>query len=518
MSPRLRGWVLLRLPLLTALLLLGLFLAREPLKAQLLGVENVHGAVKGIVEGWHALLLRLGHVPWLLAGVTLGGIGALRLGGWARLGAALLVALGTFTWHGWPPAALAPPLLVLLNLGPMWSTAWSRWKHLPGIELLLPVPVAASVFPGRSWLWPLGLWPGLLLFVLVDAFGGARHYEAEVADWPDRTLEGGVTVLDRAAPGVRCDFHDIDLVTAPDGSTRAVIVAETALQLRSYPITGPGAGAPPVPLALPPWWGPAEGLVMDSETDPSTNTTWFLEGPRHVAAVRWVAGAWQRVGRSAGLPSPLTHTYMRWIPERSQLVIVTVNARSPGAHPFVTTLSTPDLGRVDAWPAALEDGTPLPTAREIAWVPTLGQLAVAPDFGDRLYLLDLDRRVARPWVQLPAMDGKMEWIPSLGRLAVALPDRPELWLVDPRASRVDRRIPTQPGVRAVAVDAERGLLLTASVITGEVWVQDLADGALRARHGRFMPMVRELRVDVGSGTALLGTWTRLYRFPYIEEE
>ena len=57
-------------------------------------------------------------------------------------------------------------------------------------------------------------------------------------------------------------------------------------------------------------------------------------------------------------------------------------------------------------------------------------------------------------------------------------------------------------------------MLTASVITGQVWVQDLQSGEVLDRFGTFMPLVREIEIDPQSSRAFLSTWTALYAFPY----
>ena len=139
---------------------------------------------------------------------------------------------------------------------------------------------------------------------------------------------------------------------------------------------------------------------------------------------------------------------------------------------------------------------------------------IAPNWGDRLYLLDPDTGRMSPWVAVPTMNGKMTWSGETGRLYLAQPNRMSVAVIDPAAGVIERTIPTQPGVRPVAIDAGRGLLLTASVITGQVWVQDLQSGEVLDRFGTFMPLVREIELDPISSRAFLSTWTALYSFPY----
>jgi hypothetical protein len=70
------------------------------------------------------------------------------------------------------------------------------------------------------------------------------------------------------------------------------------------------------------------------------------------------------------------------------------------------------------------------------------------------------------------------------------------------------------GVRTVAVDADRGLLLSASVLTGRVRVDRLEDNVMVDHFDGLMPMVRELALDTAAGQAYLTTWGAVYRLPY----
>ena len=77
----------------------------------------------------------------------------------------------------------------------------------------------------------------------------------------------------------------------------------------------------------------------------------------------------------------------------------------------------------------------------------------------------------------------MIWLPTLQEIAIALPNRFEMWFIDPKAPQKYQKVPTQPGVRAVAIDEERKLMITASVLTGSLWVQDLDSGKVLKRAG-----------------------------------
>jgi hypothetical protein len=68
-------------------------------------------------------------------------------------------------------------------------------------------------------------------------------------------------------------------------------------------------------------------------------------------------------------------------------------------------------------------------------------------------------------------------------------------------------------VRTVGVDARRGRLWSASVLTGSVLVQDLASGRVIDRYGGLMPMFRTLVVDPATGDAWVAGWRDLWRVP-----
>ena len=62
---------------------------------------------------------------------------------------------------------------------------------------------------------------------------------------------------------------------------------------------------------------------------------------------------------------------------------------------------------------------------------------LAPDFGKELFLFDLETGEAERLIEVPTMDGKIRWVEELNRLFVALPNRMEIWVVDPQRKTVD---------------------------------------------------------------------------------
>jgi hypothetical protein len=139
---------------------------------------------------------------------------------------------------------------------------------------------------------------------------------------------------------------------------------------------------------------------------------------------------------------------------------------------------------------------------------------LAPNYAEGLLLADPTTGRVEPWLGLTSVNAHPLWVPELGRLLVAQPDRASVAVIDPVAGVVERRIPVSLGVRALAVDAGRGLLVTGSVVTGAVMVRRLDDGSVVDCFGGLMPMIREIALAPEPGIALIATWTVLYAVPY----
>lgn len=511
----LRAWVLLRLPLPLCLLLLAPSWTSGKLGEQLSALAYAHGAVKMGVLSWQSMLSR----DWALlgflvaCGVTGLVLGRLRGRAWAVAAVValvvLVVALRPVTV--WTVPAAAAWLAVTCAPDPTlarWGGRWRAFAWIPGTELLFGPTVAASLGAGPGLLRVAATIGALLVggaWIVTDTLAGFSEYERRLFEpWPDGRVDPRVTTILRAPAGVKSEFHDIDVV-----GDRAVVVAETTERLWSVPSSGPPASTP-----LPHSWGQMFGLVMDSETDPATGVTYHLDGPHHVAALRWDDG-WQPVGRSARLPAYLHHVYLHLLPGQG-LFAFTVGTKNTHDPMLMIELDLPEMRAPTVRRLVLPDGGPMPMVRDLAWVPPLGKFVLAPDFGDRLYLATPGNPTVEPWMEMPTLNGRLTWVPGLDRLVVPVPNRPELWLVDVQKATIERRIPTQPGVRTAAVDVDRGVFLTASVLTGRVLVQRLEDGGIVDSFGTLMPMSRNLALIPERGEAILSTWTALYRIPYAD--
>jgi hypothetical protein len=478
-------WVAARVLLVAALVLA---LRGDLVGAVLWRSANPHAIAKVAVLSWQSLLRRHDLVLLCIAAGALVALFPRRW--WALFGLGLV-----------SPGLLPGLAIASLNASPFVLPR--TWAWVPGTEIFTPVPLARA----------LGAWPRAVAIVAVPAWVGLAlvgdtllrypHYEAALFQpWPASAEDPRVTVVERATPPTKCDYHDVDVV-----GDRVVVVAEWTNRLLSFP--------GPVPFALPKLWGPPLGTAMDSETDARTGVTYTMGGLDHVDATRWDGRRWVPAGRSAPFGMTIPLAYLRLMGDR--LALLSINAYSANDHPVLLTFDVPTLQDVRRLPLHTRDGKPLPTARDFEWLPTIRRLVVAPDMGRRLYLVDPNDGLAEPWLELPAMDGKPRWSPELGRLIMPMPTRFEVWLVEPATGDV-RRVRTQPGVRTADVDVGRNLLLTASVLTGQVLVQKLDTGAIVDRFGTLMPMARTLAADTRRGEAWLSTWTTLYRIPYASDE
>lgn len=510
----LRVFVLLRLPLLLLFVGLAGSFVGDLAAGVFLALPYPHGVAKYALECWQAMLYRAAELPWIMvcAGAAAGLLSGLSGRRWG-IGAAIVLVLAIFLapWHdlgalvgglGLLALAAAPRLTLLRRERLCRAVAW-----VPGSELVAPGVVSAGLGLGpraHRALVAVGAAGLSLLWAFADCLLAYDVYRPLMEVWPDSLVDPRVSVLDRVPAGVRAEWHGLDVV----GDT-AIVMAETTTRLIAYPLDG----RPPVVYDLGARWDAVSAAPLDSETDPETGLTWVIDGPDRVRELRWTGSSWEDLG-SRRFPMHLQYVYTRWDRGRSRVIFATVQANDTGPKQLAV-VQVPGLTSARVREVRTKEG-PIPVPREIEWIPAINRLVLAPDFGHRLYLVDVESGLAEPWIEVPTLDGKMRWIPELERLLLAIPNRPEIWLIDPKTGAVDRSIRTQPGVRTAAVDVERGLLLTASVVTGTVLVQDFETGAVLDWFGTVMPMAREMELNTERGEAILTTWSVLYRIPYAE--
>ena len=515
---RLRLWILVRLPIILILLLVmprymsvltGFIVERA---------SNPHGAFKVLIECWGLLLLQLYVLPQtlLVAGVAGAVLALLRGRLWLiAAGVISVLALSFFPMHqlvAVVPAlvlfllAFLPPWLVnrykRVYRGALWIPGTEFWLSLAayqllvrqrwrGVRALLALPAALGI-AGACW----------FASSLME-FENQKHVP-EFVDWPDNRVDSRVLTLERAPNGVVGEYHEIQVA-----GDYAYITAEGTGRL----IAAPVAGGELVTVSIPPRHVPNGGIGSVSLYTEPDGTSWIMTDFSTLSGLRVEDGRWIRT-KDIYLPGRTNFPYLRWAADTERLFLVDVDAMSasPG-QVMSTSLDGSSVARQCM--LANPDGSRFGAPRDAVWVPTISRLVAAPDYDEWLYAVDPDTCIAEPWLETDSFNGRVVWVPEWERLIVAKPNESVVLVVDPVTASVEREIQTQRGVRVVAVDAQRDLLVTASVLTGNVLVQRAEDGKVIDRFGRVMPMVRYLALDPASGQAFLSTWTVLYQIPYL---
>ena len=465
-------------------------------------LPDPHGTVKYLLEGYHGLLLRRMELPWMCAIIGLAGL-AIKGKQWK------LIALGVFFAGQILPhysrGLLSCWLLwVLLNVAPcsLPYRLRSMLLCLPGAWLLLPRLLRLS---GK---WILGRFLLMMftipLWVIADGVFGYERLQPALEAWPESRLSHDITQLARSPVGVRSDWHGVRIL-----DQHAVVACERIPRIVAFPLQG----GPEKRFPLRPR-NELEELYppIDIAIDSAENTVWALDGGRDLLSLTFEDGDWTPPLRQR---LPVQMQFATFNRRADELLVTSVQVSGP----FPRTLLRVDISDPHNSAFTIVDlndpEAKLPMPRESLWVPPLKQLLLAPDFGTHIYAANIDTGLASKWLEAPTMNGKMIWLPARQEIALALPNRFEMWFVDPENPKNVRKVPTQPGVRAVAIDEERNLMITASVLTGSLWVQDLESGRVLKRAGTVMPMIREMAIDSSLGVAVLTTWAAVYKFDYL---
>lgn len=510
----LRVWLLARLVLPAAFVVVAPNVAGEFGAWLLSQLPYPHGMLKWALESSQGLLLRQREIPVVMLVAALGTAALSALPGRAWLAvAALIGAAGLFAprFATWPLVVFVPLLWLngatLADL-PERRRLLRKLAAIPGSLLVSPLLVAfaAGLVRRRATHTALAGLSGAILgfgWIWTDCLASYPQVRTAMEAWPTSLLDPRITLMAQSPVGVRADWHSVQIV-----GDDAIVVGETRPRLIAFDLTTNAF----LERGLQPRWGRESAAPLDSETDPATGITWVVDGGRTLLELRWTGASWETV-RALPLPVTMSYAYLRRTAD-DRLIVSSVQANNIGPRQVLvgTLPHLADLRVVKLRAGASE--APMP--REVAWLEPIQKLALAPEFGDRLWLSDLATGQSEPWLETASLNGKMAYLPKNERLLLAQPNRVELWVVDPRTGELDWTIPTQPGVRAVAVDEDRGLVVSASVLTGHVLVQDLRTGAVRDVLGTVMPMVRELALAEDRGEAVLTTWAAVYRFPYAE--
>lgn len=135
----------------------------------------------------------------------------------------------------------------------------------------------------------------------------------------------------------------------------------------------------------------------------------------------------------------------------------------------------------------------------------------------RLMLYDLRRR---DFVASAATDprvDRMAFDPVRGELLLASPLKSRVLRFDAQTLAPRGEIRSGFGVRVIAIDAARGWMLTGSLVTGELLVQELASAKV-LRRIYLGPWLRTIVIDAERATAYVSANGALYRVPYGSAE
>ena len=132
---------------------------------------------------------------------------------------------------------------------------------------------------------------------------------------------------------------------------------------------------------------------------------------------------------------------------------------------------------------------------------------------NRLMAYDMTRREVVREVPTDARADRMTFWAGRGELLLASPLHSQVLRFDAETLQPRGSIRTVFGVRVMALDAQRGLMLAASLATGQLAVIDQDSGQTR-RTFYLGPWLRTIALDEASGTAYVSSQDRLYEVRY----
>lgn len=470
--------------------------------AWLTSLSDPHAVIKMLLESSQGMLLRQQEVLGALLFVpTMVSIATL-LRPHIRNGFIAVVALLMWMMFPFRNPSIAPLMALLLlcwtvQMPPTWQ--WLRW--IPGVGLHLPHIAFAHRTMGFRSIW-VGVFTSIWIVGLIwlDCLTSYDTIRTEMEAWPRELLDERVQVRAQV-PGVRADWHGVVI-----HDQYAVVLAEETMRLMAFPLSG----ADPLIQPLGDRWGPERAAPLNLIYDSTEDLFWTLGNERQLHSFTLSETGWMPQ-KIINLPANISYAYLQLVQNRFALLPVQVK-RDHQPPLFALIGDEPSWQQIRFVPTS--GNMPMSYPREFTFIPEHNTIVLAPDFGTHLFTFDLTTRDVQPLVETPTLDGKMRWVPELDRLVVALPNRTELWVINIEDGIVDWTIPTQPGVRALAIDVKRKLVINASVVTGQILVQDLYSGEILDRLGTVMPMVREIALDPNSDQAILTTWAAVYQFPY----
>ncbi len=471
-------------------------------------IQYPHGTIKWLLESSQGLLLRWPELQGLLlVGCILTILVRLeRLHKFRWLATLTLVGYsGWVTHYGWWEWGLLSVWITSHFFSktdyPIAIPKWLRlvvWPILPSqVEDSIPHVLTKRVLVLAR---PFLICTMLLTWQWLDLILHYDQIRSDMEQWPTSRLDPAITELAHSEPNVRADWHGVRII----GQT-AVITCERKPRLSAISLkTGYTEDLP-----LHPRWGIENVGPLASEVDHEHQLVWTVNGGTRLLESKW-NGRWTRF-REVKLPSPLSFSYITR--STDTLFITEVQTGASDGSRKVLQVPLPSLSPIREVELQM-NGEKAPMPREALWIPTIQQHIYASEFGEALYAANLDTGEVVEWLAAPTFNGKMIWHEQTERIYLAVPNRMQIHVINPTIPAIEYTLWTQPGVRALAVDAKRNLLISASVLTGQIWIQDLTSGHIVERLGTVYPMVREMAVSEALGIGVLSTWNAVYKFDY----
>lgn len=107
-------------------------------------------------------------------------------------------------------------------------------------------------------------------------------------------------------------------------------------------------------------------------------------------------------------------------------------------------------------------------------------------------------------VEAPRRVDRMAFLGAEGELLLAVPTESRILRYDAATLTLKGQIPSIFGIRSMAVDVDRGLLIGASLVSGEIIVTDLQSGESLARL-YIAPWLRTIELDTRRGVAFVSS-------------
>ncbi len=497
---RLRAaWLALRVPL----LLLAAYVLRDPILDLVERTVDIIWITVFTIQIASTPVTRL--VLWaaLALGFFIVGKASERLGGVrgyaasVGAGAVLAALVGEASGGG---LRMAAPVLVLLacNWAPLSllqrvGLTWPRLRSL----VTIPPAISEVLLAGRylSWLHASlnnrepatteepAKWPG----ALVAALALALFANAAALSPFERMI--------RASGDVRVVAHgNFNGIALDESGAHLFVTGHGVERLRRYDVAD--MSAPPLESAIE--TGQAQGLAYDAT---HAEVYVYNEDTREILVLDGPSLALKR-----SLPAPDLSTGDPWIAIEpiSNTVTLASEADQQAGSPLIIYDRT--------------SGEVLARRTEEA-----GNLLVAPaapvvylSFFRRVQgiaALDLVTRDIAVFQSTDVRLERMVFDPISDEVLAAMPTAGEIARFDPRTLAPKGTFPVMFGVRVMAIDQVRGVMLTGSLATGQVALVNLADHQVQ-RTWYLGPWLRSIALDPARGAAFVSSQGTLYELRY----